>query len=171
MSYYIYNEVLLALHIAGLKELLFTFIFWVNPLDYFCLKYFFIQKCMCFSISHYPANSGWDTLWKTYSKELCVGVIKEYRSSAEVIACLKSLGLKYDEHSAPNAFDITECFNPGSCHGERLLSFMTGSDKFHESFTPEIRAGMLDLLRRKCSAEKDGKVLFNSDLSCILVHA
>lgn len=126
---------------------------------------------MWFSISHYPANSGWDTLWKTYSKELCVGVIKEYRSSAEVIACLKSLGLKYDEHSAPNAFDITECFNPGSCHGERLLSFMTGSDKFHESFTPEIRAGMLDLLRRKCSAEKDGKVLFNSDLSCILVHA
>lgn len=117
------------------------------------------------------ANSGWDILWKTYSKELCVGVIKEYRSSAEVIACLESLGLKYDEHSAPNAFDITECFNPGSSHGERLLSFMTESDKFHESFTPEIRAGMLDLLRRKCSTEKDGKVLFNSDLSCILVHA
>ncbi|XP_072253399.1 histamine N-methyltransferase-like [Leuresthes tenuis] len=116
-------------------------------------------------------NSGWDILWKAYSKDLCVSAIKEYRASMEVVACLKSQGLTYVEHSVPNSFDITECFNPSSVTGERLLSFMTGKDHFYESFTPEIRAGILDLLRSKCSTEKDGKVFFNSNLSCILVHA
>uniref|UniRef100_A0A3P8SW98 Histamine N-methyltransferase n=1 Tax=Amphiprion percula TaxID=161767 RepID=A0A3P8SW98_AMPPE len=116
------------------------------------------------------ANSGWDLLWKSFTNELCTHEIKEYRSSAEVIACLKKQGLKYDEHPAPNSFDITECFNPSSETGQRLLNFMTAQDHFHESFTPEIRARMLDLLRNKCSTEKDGKVFFNSDMKCILVH-
>ncbi|XP_063744445.1 histamine N-methyltransferase A-like isoform X2 [Eleginops maclovinus] len=117
------------------------------------------------------ANGGWDTLWKTYKKELCVDAITEYRSSGEIIACLKSLGLKYDEHTIPNSFDISECYNPSSQIGQRLLNFMTAQDHFEQYFTPEIRAGMLDLLRNKCSTEKDGKVLFNSTLKCILVHA
>ncbi|XP_071353206.1 histamine N-methyltransferase A-like [Trachinotus anak] len=116
------------------------------------------------------ANGGWDTLWKTYKKELCVDAITEYRSSAEVIACLRSQGLKYEEHIIHNTFDITECFNPSSTTGERLLNFMTAKDHFYQSFTPEIRAGMLDLLRNKCSTEKDGRVFFNSSLSCILIN-
>ncbi|XP_054471913.1 histamine N-methyltransferase A-like isoform X2 [Anoplopoma fimbria] len=117
------------------------------------------------------ANSGWDILWKTYKKELQVDAITEYRSSAEVIACLKSQGLKYEEHAAPNTFDITGCFNPSSETGQRLLNFMTAKDNFSQSFTPDIRAGMLDLLRNKCSTEKDGKVFFDSNLSCLLVYA
>ncbi|XP_022049353.2 histamine N-methyltransferase-like [Acanthochromis polyacanthus] len=117
-------------------------------------------------------NSGWDILWKTFANELhqCNDAIKEYRSSNEVIACLKNQGLKYDEHPVPNSFDIIECFNPSSETGQRLLNFMTAQENFHESFTPEIRASMLDLLRDKCSTEKDGKVFFNSDLKCFLVH-
>nr|XP_020493501.2 histamine N-methyltransferase-like [Labrus bergylta] len=117
------------------------------------------------------ADGGWDKLWKTFKKELCTGAITEYRSSAEVIACVKSLGLKYEEHVISNTFDITECFNPSSTNGGRLLNFMTAQDHFYQSFTPEIRAGMLDLLRNKCSTEKDGRVFFNSNLSCILIHA
>ncbi|XP_037345484.2 histamine N-methyltransferase A-like [Pungitius pungitius] len=117
------------------------------------------------------AGSGWDVLWKTYRKELAVGAITEYRSSAEVIECLKSQGLKYEEHAVPNAFDITECFDPSSETGQRLLDFMTAKDSFWRSFTPEVIAEILDLLRNKCSTEKDGRVLFNSDLRCILVHA
>ncbi|XP_013856708.1 histamine N-methyltransferase [Austrofundulus limnaeus] len=117
------------------------------------------------------ANSGWDILWKTYKKELCVGSIQEYRSSGEVVACLKSLGLKYEEHLIPQSFDITDCFDPSSEPGARLASFMTGTDRFHESFSLEIRAGMLDLLRNKCSTEKDGRVFFNGNMSCILIHA
>ncbi|KAM6955429.1 histamine N-methyltransferase A-like [Lycodopsis pacificus] len=117
------------------------------------------------------ANSGWDILWKTYKKELAVDAITDYRSSAEVLACLKSLGLKYEEHATPNTFDITECFNPSSQTGKSLLNFMTAKNNFDESLTPEIRAGILDLLRNKCSTEKDGRVIFNSNLTCILVHA
>lgn len=117
------------------------------------------------------ANAGWDTLWKTYKKDLCVHAITEYRSSGEVISCLKSQGLKYEEHAIPNTFDISECFNPSSQTGQRLLNFMTAKDNFYQSFTPEIRAGILDLLRNKCSTEKDGRVFFNSNLSCILVYA
>ncbi|XP_061580303.1 histamine N-methyltransferase-like [Cololabis saira] len=116
------------------------------------------------------ADSGWDILWKTYHEELCVGGITEYRASREVVACLESQGLKYEEHSLPHSFDITECFNPSSVTGDCLLSFMTGKEHFSESFSPEIRAGMLDLLRSKCSTERDGRVFFNSDLKCILVH-
>ncbi|KAM3607901.1 uncharacterized protein V6R79_015940 [Siganus canaliculatus] len=116
------------------------------------------------------ANGGWDTLWKTYKKELCVNAVTEYRSSAEVIACLKSQGLKYEEHTISSSYDITECFDPSSPTGRHHLNFFTATDDFYQSFTPEIRAGILDLLRNKCSTEKDGKVLFNNNLRCILVH-
>ncbi|XP_041807331.1 histamine N-methyltransferase A-like [Chelmon rostratus] len=115
------------------------------------------------------SNSGWDILWKTYIKELQSDIITEYRSAGEVIACLRSLGLKYEEHPIPNSLDITECFDPSSQTGQHLLNFITAKD-FYQSFTPEIRAGMLDLLR-KCSTEKDGRVFFNSDVTCILVYA
>ncbi|KAK9537406.1 hypothetical protein VZT92_005027 [Zoarces viviparus] len=117
------------------------------------------------------ANCSWDILWKTYEKELAVGIVRDNRSSREVIACLKSLGLKYEEHATPNTFDITECFNPSSQTGKSLLNFLTAKNNFYESFTPEIRAGILDLLRNKCSTEKDGRLMFNNNLSCILVHA
>uniref|UniRef100_A0A3B5MD22 Histamine N-methyltransferase n=1 Tax=Xiphophorus couchianus TaxID=32473 RepID=A0A3B5MD22_9TELE len=117
------------------------------------------------------ANSGWDILWKTYKKELCVGSITEYRSSGEIISCLKDQSLTFEEHPVPNSFDITECFDRSSVTGERLLSFMTGTEHFYESFSPEVRAGILDILRNKCSTEKDGRVFFNSNLTCIFVHA
>ncbi|KAF3695047.1 Histamine N-methyltransferase A [Channa argus] len=117
------------------------------------------------------ANGGWDTLWKTYKKDLWGDGITEYRSSAEVVACLKSQGLKYEEHVIPNTFNITECFNPSNSTGERLLNYMTAKDQFYQSFTPEVRAGILDLLKNKCSTEKDGEVLFDSSLSCLLIYA
>ncbi|XP_071063205.1 histamine N-methyltransferase-like [Pseudochaenichthys georgianus] len=101
-------------------------------------------------------NCGSDTLWKAYKKELWVDSITDWGSSEEVITCLKSLGLKCEEHAIPNAFDISECFNPNSQIGEHLLNFITSKDHFYQSFTPEIRAGMLDVLRTKCSTEKEG---------------
>ncbi|XP_062258282.1 histamine N-methyltransferase A-like [Platichthys flesus] len=117
------------------------------------------------------ANGGWDTLWKTFKKELCVDAITQYRSSAEVISSLKKQGLKYEEHVIHNTFDITECYDPNSTTGARLLNFMTATNNFHQSLTQEVRAGILDLLRNKCSTVKDGRVMFNSELRCILVPA
>ncbi|XP_042351193.1 histamine N-methyltransferase-like [Plectropomus leopardus] len=115
-------------------------------------------------------NNSWDVLWKTYTKELCVSSIKEWRTSREVIASLKSQGLIYEEHAITGTLDISECFNPNSQTGEHLLSFFTMTHDFNQSFTPEVRAGILDLLSNKCSTDKDGRVLFNIDASCILVH-
>ncbi|XP_060944798.1 histamine N-methyltransferase A-like isoform X2 [Limanda limanda] len=117
------------------------------------------------------AHSGWDTLWKTFEKELCVDTIPESRSSAEVISSLKSQGLKYEEHIIQNTFDITECYDPNSTTGARLLSFMTQTKNVHQSLSQEVRAGILELLRNKCSTVKDGRVMFNSNVRCILVHA
>ncbi|KAA8588324.1 hypothetical protein FQN60_001518, partial [Etheostoma spectabile] len=65
-----------------------------------------------FMIIVLAANSGWGTLWKTYKKDLCVDAIQEYRSSGDVSACLKSQGLKYEEHEIPNTFDITDRKSP-----------------------------------------------------------
>ncbi|XP_068614025.1 histamine N-methyltransferase-like [Brachionichthys hirsutus] len=117
------------------------------------------------------ANDGWDTLWKTYNKELCGDSISEYRSSAEVTACLTSQGLEYEEHDVPNTFDITECFEPTSETGQRLLNYMTAKEDFSQFATPETRAGILDLLKAKCSTEKGGRVMFKANMSCIIVHA
>ncbi|KAM4609335.1 histamine N-methyltransferase A-like isoform 1-T4 [Polymixia lowei] len=122
-------------------------------------------------IVHEAANSGWDILWKTYRKELCTKTISDYLSAGDIKVHLNSLGLRYEEHALPNTIDISDCFIQGSQMGELLLDFMTEQEHFHKSLTPELRAGILDLLRNKCSTEKDGRILFDCTLSCILVYA
>ncbi|KAF7659961.1 hypothetical protein LDENG_00290320 [Lucifuga dentata] len=84
---------------------------------------------------------------------------------------MKNLGLKYKEYMISNSFDITDCFTEGNEMGEFLLDFMTDQENFHRSLTPELRAAILDLLRNKCSTEKDGKVTFTNDMCCILIDA
>uniref|UniRef100_A0A3Q2Z8T5 Histamine N-methyltransferase n=1 Tax=Hippocampus comes TaxID=109280 RepID=A0A3Q2Z8T5_HIPCM len=113
---------------------------------------------------------SWDTLWRT-SEELEDEETPRYRSSEDVLASLKTLGLKYEEYSIPTTFDITECFDPNSETGQRLLCYLTETDDFYQSFTPQIRADILNLIRSKCSTEKDGKILFDNCLSCMIVHA
>lgn len=120
------------------------------------------------------AKGGWDTLWKTYKNELCTHDISEYRSSGEVTACLDSLGLKYDVHKIPNEFDISECMcpeKPKNKFGHDLINFITARGDFYEELDIDTRKKMLDDLKNKCSTQKDGKVMFNSELACILVHS
>lgn len=145
-------------------------IFTVTKVIVNSVSIFYLELIHLF-ISYNPEESGWDTLWRTYKNELCFDALPVYRSSRDVVACLKKHRLKYEEHAIPNTFDITECFDPSSKLGQCLLNFMTAQDHFHQSLTPEIRAGILDLLRNKCSVEKDGKIFFNSNLSCMLVYA
>ncbi|XP_046902999.1 histamine N-methyltransferase-like [Hypomesus transpacificus] len=122
-------------------------------------------------IIHEAANSGWDKLWKTFKRELCTKTISEYLSSGEIKGHLEKLGLKYEEHMIPNTFDVTNCFTQGSKQGELLLDFMTDTDNFQQNFSEEVKAGMLDLIKNKCSIQKDGRVLFDCTLSCLLVFA
>ncbi|KAI1898340.1 hypothetical protein AGOR_G00071320 [Albula goreensis] len=122
-------------------------------------------------IIHEAAKGGWDTLWKTYKQELCTKSISDYLSAGDIKALLDAMGLKYEEHSIPNTLDITRCFTEGDEMGELLLDFMTEQNHFHQSLNADLRAGILDLLRNKCSTEKDGKILFDCSLTALLVHA
>ncbi|XP_012994564.1 histamine N-methyltransferase [Esox lucius] len=122
-------------------------------------------------IVHEAETSGWDTLWKTYRDELCTKTISDYKSAGDIKVHLDQLGLKYDEHLIPRTLDITACFTKGDDMGELLLDFMTEQDHFYQSLTPELQAGILDLLRNRCSTEIDGRILFDNSLTCLLVHS
>lgn len=122
-------------------------------------------------IIHEAANSGWDKLWKTYKRQLCTKTISDYLSAGEIKVHLDKLGLVYEERKIPNTFDVTDCFSPDNEQGKLLLDFMTDSTNFQESFSSEVKAGILDLIKNKCSVQKDGRVLFDCSLSCLLVQA
>ncbi|XP_055727946.1 histamine N-methyltransferase-like isoform X2 [Salvelinus fontinalis] len=122
-------------------------------------------------IVHEAAGSGWETLWKTHRKELCTKSVSDYLSAGDIKVHLERLGLKYDEHLIPNTMDITDCFTNGDEMGELLLDFMTDQDHFHQSLTPDLRASILDLLRNRCSTEKEGRILFDCSFSCLLVYS
>lgn len=115
-------------------------------------------------------NGGLETLWKTYYDELCVGPITKYCSARDIKALLKSLGFQYQEHHIPNTMDIRECFQPDSECGKQLLAVFTEKN-FYEWFNPEVRAGILDLLRSISTIMADGGIILNCDLSCIIVQA
>lgn len=99
----------------------------------------------------YPGNSGWDFLRRTYRNDLGKSSTPNYVSSGDIFSHLKSLGLKYKERIIPISFDITDCFTEDNEIGELLLDFITAQEHFHQCFTPELRAGILDLLRNKAS--------------------
>lgn len=73
-----------------------------------------------FFISLYEGNAGQSRLWRRYQKEVTNDSINEFRSSYEVISCLRSLGLSYEERQIPSSFDITECFDPDSQIGRKF---------------------------------------------------
>lgn len=119
----------------------------------------------------FSAHNGQSVLWRKYKKVLSNKGLKEFRSSHDVTSCLKSLGLQYEEHQIPNSFDITDSFDPDSKTGASFLHLITGGFDIHNSLTPEVRDGILNLLRTESSTEKDGKVFFNHDMTCIIIHA
>lgn len=66
--------------------------------------------------------------------------------------------------------DITECFTEGDEKGELLLDFLTEVLNFSETASPELKDGVLNLLRHPdCSVESDGKVIFNNNLGVIVI--
>ncbi|KAM6397139.1 histamine N-methyltransferase-like isoform 1-T3 [Pluvialis apricaria] len=116
-------------------------------------------------------TSGWETLWKKYGSSFPLNDLCLYVSSADIKRILDSAGLKYQLHELPSHMDITSCFIEGNKDGELLLDFLTETCEFSKTAPPELKRQVIEELRKpECSEERDGKVLFNNNLSVIVVE-
>ncbi|NXL56125.1 HNMT methyltransferase, partial [Chordeiles acutipennis] len=115
--------------------------------------------------------SGWETLWNKYGSSFPVGDLCSYVSSANIKSILDSTGLKYQVHELPSHMDITSCFIEGNKDGELLLDFLTETCDFSKTAPPELKHQVIEELRKPgCSEKRDGKVLFNNNLSVIVIE-
>lgn len=79
--------------------------------------------------------------------------------------------MRYQSYELPSQMDITECFTEGDEKGELLLDFLTEVLNFSKTASPELKAGVMDLLRHSdCSVESDSKVMFNNNLEVIVLN-
>lgn len=116
-------------------------------------------------------SSGWETLWKKYGSSFPLDDLCTYVSSADIKRILDSAGLKYQLHELPSHMDITSCFIEGNKDGELLLDFLTETYEFSKTAPPELKRQVIEELRKpQCSEQRDGKVLFNNNLSVIVIE-
>uniref|UniRef100_A0A3Q0SC53 Histamine N-methyltransferase n=1 Tax=Amphilophus citrinellus TaxID=61819 RepID=A0A3Q0SC53_AMPCI len=115
-------------------------------------------------------ESGWGRLWRTYKTELCNPEISQCVTTGDIKSFLDSKGMSYQSFELPSQMDITECFTEGDEKGELLLDFLTEVLDFSNTASPELRAGVLEMLRHPdCSVESNGKVIFNNNLEAIIL--
>ncbi|XP_034549029.1 histamine N-methyltransferase-like isoform X2 [Notolabrus celidotus] len=116
-------------------------------------------------------ESGWGKLWRTYRSELCNTEISQCVTTGDIKSFLDSSGIRYQNYTLPSQMDITECFSEGDEKGELLLDFLTEVLDFSKTASPELKAGVLELLRHPdCSVESNGKVIFNNNLEVIVLN-
>ncbi|XP_044074002.1 histamine N-methyltransferase [Siniperca chuatsi] len=115
-------------------------------------------------------ESGWGKLWRTYRNQLCNTEISQCVTTGDIKTILDSKGVSFQSYELPSQMDITECFTEGDEKGELLLDFLTEVLDFSKTASPELRAGVLELLRHPdCSVESNGKVIFNNNLGVIVI--
>ncbi|XP_022596600.1 histamine N-methyltransferase-like isoform X2 [Seriola dumerili] len=115
-------------------------------------------------------ESGWGKLWKTYREQLCNTEISQCVTAGDIKSFLDSNGVSYKSYELPSQLDITECFTEGDEKGELLLDFLTEVLDFSKTASPELKAGVTELLRHPdCSVVSDGKVIFNNNLGVIVL--
>lgn len=115
-------------------------------------------------------ESGWSKLWRTYRDQLCNTEISQCVTTGDIKSFLESNGVSYQSYNLPSQMDITECFTEGDENGELLLDFLTEVLSFSETASPELKAGVMNLLRQPdCSVESNGKVIFNNNLEVIVI--
>lgn len=115
-------------------------------------------------------ESGWGKLWRAYRKQLCHTELSQCVTTGDIKAFLDSKGVRYQHYELPSQLDITECFTEGDEKGELLLDFLTEVLDFSKTAPPELKAGVLELLRHPgCSVESNGKVIFNNNLGVIVL--
>lgn len=118
----------------------------------------------------FSGKSGWGKLWQTYRNQLCNTEISQCVTTGELQSFLDSKGVRYQSFELPSQMDITECFTQGDEKGELLLDFLTEVLDFSKTASPELRAGVMELLRHPdCSVECDGRVMFNNNLGVIVL--
>ncbi|KAM4558538.1 histamine N-methyltransferase isoform 1-T2 [Odontesthes bonariensis] len=115
-------------------------------------------------------ESGWGKLWRTYKNQLCNTEISQCVTTGDIKSLLDSKGVGYQSYELPSQMDISECFTEGDEKGELLLDFLTEVLDFSKTAPPELKAGVLELLRHEdCSVESEGKVIFNNNLGVIVI--
>ncbi|XP_027018374.2 histamine N-methyltransferase isoform X2 [Tachysurus fulvidraco] len=111
-------------------------------------------------------DSGWGGLWRRYRDQVhsrCV-------STADITRFLDAKRIPYESHVFESSMDITECFTDGDEKGELMLDFLTEILEFSKNASPELKAGVLELLKQpECSREVDGRVMFNSNMEALVI--
>ncbi|XP_028846568.1 histamine N-methyltransferase [Denticeps clupeoides] len=115
-------------------------------------------------------QSGWDKLWRTFAPRLCIPSVSQCLTARDVKSFLDDKGVQYKSYELPSHMDITECFAEGDERGELLLDFLTEVKDFRENAPAELEEGVMSLLRHpECSTEVDGRVLFNNNLTVLVI--
>ncbi|XP_060786484.1 histamine N-methyltransferase-like isoform X2 [Neoarius graeffei] len=115
-------------------------------------------------------QSGWGRLWRTYQAQLCKSDISQCITTGDIRNFLDAKGIPYQSHTLPSQLDITECFTAGDEKGELLLDFLTEVMEFSKTASPELKAGVLELLKHPdCSREVDGRIIFNNNLEALVL--
>ncbi|XP_066431261.1 histamine N-methyltransferase isoform X2 [Eleutherodactylus coqui] len=116
-------------------------------------------------------NSGWSTLWKKHGSRLPLNDLCLYITAGDIADILSSEGATFQSYELPSDMDITECFIDGDRNGDLLLDFLTETCDFNKNASPELREEIMrDLQSPGCSAAKDGKRIFNNNLSALVVE-
>ncbi|KAF7709095.1 histamine N-methyltransferase [Silurus meridionalis] len=115
-------------------------------------------------------QSGWGRLWRTYRAQLCKTDISQCVTTGDIRNFLDAEGIPYQSHTLVSQMDITECFTAGDEKGELLLDFLTEVLEFSKNASPELNAGVLELLKHpECSREVDGRIIFNNNLEALVL--
>ncbi|XP_062055370.1 histamine N-methyltransferase [Lepus europaeus] len=117
-------------------------------------------------------TSGWDKLWKKYGSRLPQNDLCQYITSSDLTEMLDDLGIKYECYDLLSTMDISDCFIDGNENGDLLLDFLTETCNFNTTAPPDLKAELMkDLQEPEFSIRKEGKILFNNNLSFIVIEA
>lgn len=117
-------------------------------------------------------TSGWDKLWKKYGSRLPQNDLCQYITSSDLTEMLDDLGIKYECYDLLSTMDISDCFIDGNENGDLLLDFLTETCNFNTTAPPDLKEELMKALQEpEFSNRKEGKILFNNNLSFIVIEA
>ncbi|XP_060773364.1 histamine N-methyltransferase-like isoform X2 [Neoarius graeffei] len=111
-------------------------------------------------------DSGWSGLWRHYHDR----VHSSHVTAADIKSFLDAKEIPYKSYSFVSTFDITECFTTRDEKEELMLDFLTEIPEFSKSTSPELKARVLEILKRpECSQEVNGRIMFNNNMEALVI--